>query len=136
MTTSNVHAFDIEEILNKFTSWEKNIVKYSSINIDFNNVTQLRNSISRKKYEKTLMDVRTYRLALVLVATSTPYTLGKLAYMLGGYTQAQRSTLKDTLKRTLQRMEVYGLVTFEYEKNDCYKIQANKKLIDFFLKNQ
>ncbi len=54
--------------------------------------------------------------------------------MLGGYTHAQRSTLKETLKTTLKRMEVYDLVVCE--KDDCYKIQANKKLIDFFLKNQ
>lgn len=132
--TTPPNTFDIEKTLNKFISWEKNIVEYSSKNIDFNDVSSLRNSISRKKYEKTLMDVRTYRLALVLITTSTPYTLGGLAGRLGGYTPAQRNTLKETLKTTLKRMEVYDLVVCE--KDGCYKIQANKKLIDFFLKNQ
>jgi urease accessory protein UreE len=134
MTTSPPDTIDIEKILNEFIVWEKNIVEYASIDINFNDNNELRNSISRNKYEKTLMDVRTYRLSLVLITTSKPYTLGRLAYRLGGYTTRQHNALQATLKRTLERMETYDLVS--YEKSDCYKIEANRKLIDFFIKNK
>jgi len=130
MTSIAPNTIEIEKTLNEFILWEKNIVAYAEKNIDFNSISQLRNPISRRKYEKTLMDVRTYRLSLVLVATSKPYTLGKLACMLGGYTPAQRNTLKEKLKTTLKRMETYHLISCE--KNNCYKIAANEKLIDFF----
>lgn len=130
MTYLPSNTIDIKKTLNEFILWEKNIVDYAGKGINFDDINSLRNPISRRKYEKTLMDIKTYRLSLVLMTTSKPYTLGKLASQLGAYTPAQHSTYKVNLRRTLERMQTYQLVS--YEKENCYQIIANKKLIEFF----
>jgi hypothetical protein len=134
----NLRLLGCRAFLERIASWSK-IVEHVRADPGYG---QLANPNARRQYERTLKDVETGVIAVLLVIRHyqgiRPYTLGELASTIAGEknTSAWKAA-QQRIKLLLARVgDHYGLVRYSVVPNprdgqSCYQISASDKLVRF-----